>query len=258
MKVASPAALAGLLRSRLAETGDPLRVVTLSELLLSILPYPVARAALDLAGKAEYDLAMLGFLRRGDLVQVDPAVVAAVEREAESPEPSLAFAAGLGDSVLRLREPVVADPGLEPVVADPGLEPEPERFALIEPTELWTPEPERIEADVEPAKLVVDPPPPPAVPPPEPDAGSMGGTGEGDEASLAGPRVVTEPEPWVPDPTMAPTCWQCGEPLPDRPIVFFCTQCGVSQDNRRCTECGDRVESAWRFCGRCGTGLNSS
>lgn len=292
MKVASPAALAGLLQARLAETGDPRRVVTLSELLVSILPYPIARGALDLAGKGEYDLALLGFLRRGDLVQVDPAVVAAVEQETENPEPSLDFASSLGDSLLRLRagvadgaavhapdpsdreiaalDPPAAEPP-EPPAAEPPDPPAAEPVALIDPTGLWTPVPDAAGVDEGPgpeqtpdlAAAVVSPPEldvattdeldvapiddPGAVPPHEPDS-----------TLVADPRVVTEPEPWVPDPTMAPACWQCSEPLPDRPIVFFCTQCGVSQDNRRCSECGDRVEAGWRFCSRCGTELSPS
>lgn len=297
MKVASPAALAKLLQVRLEESGDPKRVLTLSECLVSILPYPVVRAALDLAGKAEYDLALLGFLRRADLVQVDPAVVAAVEREAEAPEPNLDFASDLGDSLLRLRHivaeggpaeapidptelrtpttnglearpveapPVEAPPVRETVVEAPVFELAIEKPSAPESTSKTPVEPTR---DVDPVQRAATIEHLAPILPLEPirEPPSDGPTvarndivpPERSDPPLD-PRVVTEPEPWVPEPGKSPACWQCSEPLPDRPLVFFCIRCGISQDNRRCMECGDRVESSWKFCARCGTGLSRS
>ncbi|MCG8468140.1 MAG: hypothetical protein MJB57_08005 [Gemmatimonadetes bacterium] len=285
MKVASPAALARLLHARLAETGDPARPLTLSDLLESVLPYPIVRGALALAGKAEYDLALLGFLRRADLVEVDPAVVAAVEGQAEAPEPNLGFAGHLADSVLRLRVPEI-ERELHLETDDETVAPEPPpgtgQASPSEPASASGAPIDNGSSSVEEENAPrVEPPAPPvseasaptassSEPPRHPDAPDpadrSGDAPRGDVSDHAAveppfalepptPRVITEPDPWVPERAAAPRCWSCREALPDRPIVYFCTGCGISQDDRRCTGCGDRTEATWRFCARCGNNL---
>ena len=105
MKVTSPRTLARLLLDRLATAGDPGRALTLAQLLDDHLAYSYVRAELGLAGKGEYDVAILGLLADRTLLQVDPALEAAARRELETPEPALAFADALSERLLRLRNP---------------------------------------------------------------------------------------------------------------------------------------------------------
>ncbi len=259
MKLASSTTLARLLRSRLAESGDPSRTIGLVELIERIMPYAQVRAELGLAGKAEYDLALLAFLKRRDLIEVDPAVVAAVESELELPEPSLGFAAGLGDSLLRLREGAVASPN----------EASGSRFSLCEPEVEATPPGETQESLAAESPPEVETPPDPveghAGPPLDEAAGPVmaeedHATGPSADPASADPIDAVmaqraQPELWAPADAAAPTCWQCHARLPDLRLVHFCTNCGASQQERRCPECGDVVEDEWRFCACCGFGL---
>ncbi len=136
MNVTSPQILARLLSDRLATAGDPARSVTLRQLLEDHLAYAGIRAELQMAGKGEYDVAILGLLADRTLLAADPALEAAARRELENPEPVLGFAEALAERVLRLRcdEDLAADP--EPGVAD---------------LELGVTEPEPGVADLEPA-----------------------------------------------------------------------------------------------------------
>lgn len=125
MKVTSPETLARLLSDRLAESGDPSRAVTLSEFLNQHLAYPLVRAALGLADKGEYDLAVLHLLSDQDRLQVDPVIAAAATRELATPEPALTFSALLSDHPLSLRPlgTEVPDPPDAEMVVDPDPDP---------------------------------------------------------------------------------------------------------------------------------------
>jgi len=135
MEVTSPEALARLLSERLAEGGDPFRPVPLSELLNHHLSYPYVRATLDLAGKGEYDVAVLNLLTDPTRLDVDPAVLAAAKRELATPEPALGFSGPLADRVLRIRTG-----GVPEEIEDP--EESPEREESAEPEELAEPGPD--------------------------------------------------------------------------------------------------------------------
>lgn len=232
MKVASSTTLARLLRSRLMEGGDPCRAITLVSLIERNLPYAHVRSEAGLAGKAEYDLALLAFLARRDLVQVDPVVVEAVERELELPEPGLGFVAGLEDRLLRLRE---GSPAAPSEVNEPRfsfLEPEPDDAGTVESSAEELPlEEARTDEPRPEAETHQEPSPDPAASPP------------------------VELESWAPADAAAPTCWKCRARLPDRRRVRFCPRCGVSAEERRCSGCGDPVEDDWRFCVGCGAEL---
>ena len=123
----SPEALALLLSERLAGGGDPSRSVPLSEFLNDYLPYSYVRATLGLAGKGEYDVAVLHLLTDPSQLDVDPAVAAAAKRELATPEPALGFSAPLADRLLRLRAggapEELEDPGAS---AETGTESTPE------------------------------------------------------------------------------------------------------------------------------------
>lgn len=290
MKVISPQTLALLLHDRLADGGDPSRAVTLSRFLDSHLSYAVVRAALGLAGKGEYDVAVLGLLADRTLLQVDPAVEAGARRELESAEPGLGFATALSDRLLRLR-PDRADasmpdgvgatgsrtpnPEEEPPALDVEVlaveEEEPERQAArpaarrspaSEPAEgparaTETPqrtEPPLPEEDSEPPEL-------PAEEPSEPsvvvetisalDAPQVSHVAEAAEPQLEAPEGELAPDP------VGTVCWTCTAALPDREGVRFCPHCGSDQEGARCTACGDRLEPGWAFCPRCGRGLQA-
>lgn len=251
MQVASPHVLARLLRERLAANGDPSRAVTLARLLDVYLSYAVVRRSLGLAGKGEYDVAILGLLVDRTLLQVDPAVEAAARRELEGPEPDLAFSAALSDRLVRLRPGADGASVLEGLI-DPGRESpedEPARVVEAESEEASSPEPEAAEpaatTAVETAETELRAAPTVAEPaPPEPD------------------ETPAAPEPPVEEPSEPPVaapecCWSCAAELPDRDGVRFCPHCGSDQVQPRCTACGERVEAAWAFCPRCGRALGT-
>lgn len=95
--------LAGLLARRLREEGvPPDGSVSVAELRRQLLPYPYCRERLELASKAEYDLAMLELLAAPELLTLDDSELGdAVEREADEPEPGLGFLEGYAAAQVR-------------------------------------------------------------------------------------------------------------------------------------------------------------
>lgn len=214
------AALAELLEQRLWESGQaPEARVTVAELHRVLLPYGLCRDVLGYATKAEYDLALLGLLRKDGRVEiVENRFSEAVERELGAPEPGLGFLRDFAASEVRLRFPVAG--GLRGDVAEP------------EDTELDAEsdaEPDVAESDAEPADV----------------ARTDAWLAELEEAG------GVEPERPAPAGTAGP-CRGCGEALPDRPGFSFCPHCGADQRIRRCETCGEELERGWAFCPRCG------
>lgn len=127
------AELAELLEQRLWESGQaPEARVTVAELHRVLLPYGLCRDVLGYATKAEYDLALLGLLRKDGRVEiVENRFSEAVERELGAPEPGLGFLRDFAASEVRLRFPAaggrrgdVAEPeDAEPEDAEPDAEP---------------------------------------------------------------------------------------------------------------------------------------
>lgn len=252
MKVTSPDRLARLLHDRLAEAGDPGRAVTLARLLDTHLSYATVRAALGMAGKGEYDVALLGLLIDRSLLQVDPAVEAAARRELEGTEPGLGFAPALADRLLRLRR---AEDASEPADDDTGAAPTVDR-PVEEPVETRAEDPDPIEAEGNEPTY--------AEAPPRDEESTVTEPAEAEDPA-SGPHASTvtvpPPEPEAdevaqPDPAPRP-CWSCHAGLPDREGLRFCPFCGSDQDIPRCTACGDRLETGWSFCPRCGRALGS-
>lgn len=285
MKIASSETLARLLGARLADAGDPHRTVTLTEFVEAVMPYAYVRAALSLAGKGEYDLAILELLRRRDLIQADPPLVEAVETELGTPEPSLAFVPRFSDSILRLRPGAlerVAESETSSVAGEADAADEADEEAEREPIEASGETSGAAEADGRTAEADEDAPdddadpepspaqkillerfksvaPPPAAsdpPQPEPETPpklELVSEGEpSDAVPPSTPERAREEEPWAPIDAAAPTCWSCSARLPDRESVRFCPNCGASQEQRRCHDCDEVVEDDWRFCAGCG------
>lgn len=94
--------LSGLLRRRMSESGhEPGSSIAVAELQRVLLPYHLCRATLELATKAEYDLAILHLL--SEEMEIDEAELgAAVARELESPEPGLGFLRDFAASRVRV------------------------------------------------------------------------------------------------------------------------------------------------------------
>lgn len=230
MKVASPDALARLLSRRLAERGDPGRAITLEQLLEDVLGYAAVRRELGLAGKGEYDVAMLGLLTDRSLLQVDPAVAAAAREELESPEPGLEFSKAFAEHLLRLR------PGSMPPSPESGPGTDTEEEEADEEAAVGD---DAIVADEE-VRRVEEPGP--------------------ERIEPAGPEAASPAEPEVrdPDETGEARCWACSGGMPAGEGMRYCPHCGTDQAARRCASCGERRERDWRFCPRCGRGLDPS
>ncbi len=213
MKLASPEALADLLRERLAAEEVPPGDITLSDLLDRHLPYAGVRTALDLAGKAEYDLAVLRLLVCEELVTVDPRLRKAVEAQLAAPEPGLRFPDALKGARVRLRAP---GPGASAAGAPAGVEPS---GGAVEP---FVPEPPpRALAEVA------------AGPPPEPVA-------EADLPSEAPAARCRRCDAALPARDGTRFCPRCGvEQIDPR-----CSACGgrVEAEWRFCPRCGRALD----------------
>ena len=48
-------------------------------------------------------------------------------------------------------------------------------------------------------------------------------------------------------------CLRCREPLPRRKMLNYCPFCGADLRSIPCPNCGEELESGWRFCGSCRT-----
>lgn len=132
--------LAAHVARRMSETGRrPGAAVSVEELLREVAPYESCRTSLELATKAEYDLAMLELLDSEELVVIrEPGLKEAVREEREQPEPDLEFLEAHRDARLRLELgalPGDFGPGL-PASGEPADEEEPagEEPAPQEPT----------------------------------------------------------------------------------------------------------------------------
>ena len=81
---------------------------------------------------------------------------------------------------------------------------------------------------------------------------------ETDPVSLEEEDLVEEdPTTPGPGPHTPETCPWCREKLPDRVGVKFCPFCGSNVLLVPCPECGEELESNWRFCVTCGTEVSS-
>lgn len=240
MRVASAAALARLLAERLAAGGDAGRAVTVSDLLERILPYPLVRERLALAGKGEYDVAILRLLSDRTLLQLDPALHDAAAKELERPEPGLRALGKLSDSLLRLRAaPAPETRRSEPEDADEA----------APPTESAAPDAGDPAPAPDAGHPVRAPDPGAAAPSPEPRESAP-------EPARVAPETARPAAPGAPHPADSATaCWSCGAGLPARAGLRYCPHCGMDQQAPRCTSCGDRLEPGWAYCPRCGRAL---
>lgn len=103
-----------------AEGVDPAGTLTVEDVRKRLVPYRSCRGRLDLATKAEYDLALLALLGEPELIEVmDEGVRAAVRRELASPEPELAVLDGFAASRLKLG-PALGGPRREKSEPEPA------------------------------------------------------------------------------------------------------------------------------------------
>lgn len=221
--------LAGLLARRLREEGVAADgSVSVAELRRHLLPYPYCREELELASKAEYDLAMLELLGDPRLLELDdPDLEEAVEREAEAPEPGLGFLEDFAAAQVRPGSTLagrVADGGEGAADGDEGGEADGGGGAA------------------------------------DGDEGATDGdrAGNGDRPTDIGPagggrpvRLVEEPGGEAPA-SRGGSCRACGGDLPVRDDLRFCPWCGADQEVRTCDGCGSELESGWKFCPECG------
>lgn len=211
--------LAGLLARRLREEGIAAdAAVSVAELRRELLSYPYCREQLELASKAEYDLAMLELLGDGELLDLDdPDLEEAVEREADAPEPGLGFLEGFAASYVR-PGPVLAermtggDDGVDDLSGD--LPTGPSEDASADGAD-----------DGQPADI--------------------GPTGGGRPV-----RLMDEDEEEAT--AEGGSCRACGGDLPRREDLRFCPWCGADQEGRSCEGCGTELESTWKYCPQCG------
>lgn len=233
------AGIAELLARRLADAGrGGGGAFTVAELRRSLLPYPLCRSELEMATKAEYDVALLRLLHEDGLLESDdPELDDDVERELASPEPALGVLDDHAAAVLRpgprLREALRSDP--------------PSRSEPTSPT------------DAEPTSAPGDGTT--SAPDEEPPSGPRGSSDGGDDRPSGSDRVGVDgdaPAAGVVSgvdggPTPAGACPACGGDLPGAEGVRFCPHCGAGLEALRCGQCGGEMAAGWRYCPFCGS-----
>lgn len=233
------AGIAELLARRLADAGrgggGPF---TVAELRRSLLPYPLCRSELELATKAEYDVALLRLLHEDGLLESDdPELDDGVERELASPEPALGVLDDHAAAALRpgprLREALRAD--------------RPSRAEPTSPTgeeETSAPDDGTTSAPDE-----------------EPPSGPRGSSDGGDDRPSGSGRVGVDGDARAAGvvsgvdggPTAAGACPACGGDVPGAEGVQFCPHCGAGLEAPRCGQCGGEMAAGWRYCPFCGS-----
>lgn len=210
----SAIALGRFLARRMATAGvDPAGSLTVEDVRARMVPYRSCRGELDLATKAEYDLALLALLNEPELVEVmDEGLRKAIERELASPEPQLAVLDGYGASRV----------GLGPALGGRRRE-----GAARAPADVASPAP--AEAEKTPAE-------------------AERAAGEAERAAAEPEAAPPEPEAEG----AQDACAACGAELPRNREVRFCPYCGADQDVPRCEACGEELEAEWRYCPACG------
>lgn len=220
----SAVALGRLLARRLAEEGgDPRRPVTVEEVRTRLVPYGLCRTELDLATKAEYDLALLGLLSEPELVALeDEDLEAAVGRELASPEPELAVLEAFGSALV----------GLGPELGGRRVRPRARS--------------RRVDAGRSAVKA------PPRMTPPAARAPEAATTAEEPAGVEERPDAEAEEVTTAAGEGHGSGCRSCGGELPRDREVRFCPHCGAEQGAPRCEGCGEELEIGWRYCPACG------
>lgn len=204
--------------------------ITVSQIYQELVPYRVARANIGFEMNADYEFALLRLLGgERDLARLEPAEVREMlSKEADSPNPNVSLFRAYANCDVWVTPP---QDWITEMVDEPEPEFEVELESTPEPAEPWEPE-SMWEPDLPEAV--------PATPTPSPST-----------------RFVPEP-PTMPDamPASAPgssLCAFCGGNLPTSRLVKFCPHCGNDLTQVPCSNCGEILESNWKFCVSCGT-----
>lgn len=258
-------ALAALLRDRLGASDlEARRSFTVAELRRSLLPYPLCRERLELASKAEYDVALLRLLVHETVLETDDReLVEEVGKELASPEPGLGvlddhaasslrpgpgLAAGRGNGVRHGADAGAGAPDGEAPDAAPS---------ALGASGSGTSGPDREgggkgHAAADPGASAGgeatdrDETPPAAVGRQEERPRPADPPGPGSGAARAGGGAETAAS--TPE-----SCGACGSGLPDAEGVRFCPACGADVAVPRCGACGGEVDAGWRYCPFCGS-----
>jgi double zinc ribbon protein len=211
---------------RLAErlgdgAGGVYRPVSVTEVRATILPYRAHRKALALDSVEDYETVLLRLAaeERGFVKTVPAAVAERCRKELTQPNPDLGVLDEIGDATLQMTSMAAAR-----IVADqppPAPEPAP---------------PVAAPAVSEPKPAVAAPRAASPAPPPKPD-----------QTPMRSAEDQAEPE--------ANSCRKCRNPLPRGRQVVFCPWCGERLIPFTCERCGTHLESDWKHCITCGTGV---
>ncbi|MGH7443978.1 MAG: zinc ribbon domain-containing protein [Longimicrobiales bacterium] len=221
--------------------------VTVAEIYQDLVPYRVVRVLLGFEMNADYEHALLQLLSGADgLARIEPEEAAAELRsELTSPNPNVGLFRKFAACDVWITDP---GDGAESA-ADAGFAPEPvdEDAATSAHTSA--------ESDDEHAKWR---------PRASSDAGAAAATDEvlelnadevvdeetgTAEAARDTPMTAAANTPLRDGPRR---CGFCDTPLPAGRLIRFCPHCGGDQTRRPCVECGEPLESGWRFCIACG------
>lgn len=237
--------MARLLARRLEEAGrEADDAFSVAELRRSLLPYPLCRETMDLASKAEYDVALLRLLGDDEELGTDEQKLEEdVERELDTPEPGLGV---LDDHAAATVRP---GPGLRRRLRDRATEGTGGAAGDVarQRSSETAGDGRDEEGDEGKGDAAGD----------RPAAGTDGGVGDSGEAPGGSASPGDEPHSagvsGVGERRVPPVCPACGQDVPEIEGVRYCPSCGSPVVASPCRRCGEELRAGWRHCPFCGS-----
>lgn len=238
--------------------------VTVAEIYQDLVPYRVVRGAIGFEMNADYEHALLQLLAGIDgLARIEPDQAAnELRNELKSPNPNVGLFRKFAACDVWIADPGDAEPSL-PVDQDqvdvrsatasadthePGAGDvfSGQRTAAAFAEEPFAPEPVDDTDAVAPAD-------------PDDDVLELDANEVVNETQ---PAAMRRDQPMSPSSDATPSdgprrCAFCDTPLPAGRLIRFCPHCGADQTRRPCVECGEPLDSGWRFCIACGAGQDA-
>jgi hypothetical protein len=241
---------------------------TVAEIYQNLVPYRTHRDEIGVEMNADYEHALLQLLAgEGDFLTMESRTARQeIREELDSPNPNTGLYRDFAAADVRLNPERMGEmserwegPGGDGQAAETGplltesegpyllvdLNGEPDQVGEVDAGEESSgreetpPGPLEIDSEAAPSESR-----PGVLPPEDPVAAGEDEFVEEEESTVEVESLVLENCPW------------CRENLPDQAGVRFCPFCGSNVQLVPCPDCGEELETTWRFCIACGTEIS--